>query len=307
MTRDTAIVIGISSCLLGEPVRYDGRHKHASWVTDRLSPYVTLVPFCPEVAIGLGVPRPPIELVDRGGDLRAVGVRDPRRDVTDALLAYGEQVAARQPLLSGFILKQGSPSCGVAGVRVRGGGRGSGRFAHALGMACPLLPMVTEGPLEDRALSAHFIARVRVYHRWQALLAGPVTHDALLAFHQRHQLLVMAHSQAAWRRLGGLLSRHGPQMSRGLIEGYGTDLMAALARQVRRAGHLAVMTHLLGYLGEVGERAELVAALADYGAGRVPRSVPMALFHHYFDRHPHPRVAGQVYVDPAAPENLLDR
>lgn len=171
------IRVAISSCLLGQPVRYDGAHKHNSYITETLGQFFEFVPFCPEVAIGLGVPRPPIRLVAVGRHgLRARGIKDASLDVTDQLAAYAETVAAKLANVSGYILKKDSPSCGMEGVKVysaRGkpSGSASGLYAAALMAQLPELPCEEEDRLMDPCLCESFIERVLAYHRWQQLNA----------------------------------------------------------------------------------------------------------------------------------------
>jgi uncharacterized protein YbgA (DUF1722 family)/uncharacterized protein YbbK (DUF523 family) len=310
---DARVPVGVSSCLLGERVRFDGNHKHDAYVTGTLGCYFDLVPFCPEVAIGLGVPRPPIRLEGETDRPRAVGVKDPGLDVTRELAAYGHRVADEAAALCGFILKKGSPSCGMERVKVyrKGGGApgaGSGVFARALRERMPLLPMEEEGRLGDSVLRENFIARVFAYHRLRALSASGPTPGALVRFHSRHKLLVMAHSQAAYRRMGQLVARAGIEPIKPLAATYARELMTALARRVPRGRHVNVMQHLMGYLKEhldALDKAEMVEVLDAYRKGHLPLVVPITLLKHHFRRHPHPYVADQYYLNPHPPELML--
>jgi uncharacterized protein YbbK (DUF523 family) len=156
--------IGVSSCLLGERVRYDGGHKRNKWIARTLARHFELVPVCPEVAIGLGVPRPPIRLVLRAGKVRAVGVHDPLLDVSHALTRYGREMAVTLDDLCGYVFKARSPSCSVAGIAVKGAREThAGLYAAAFLKAHPLLPVEDEERLQDAALRRQFLARVRAY------------------------------------------------------------------------------------------------------------------------------------------------
>lgn len=311
--EDLPIRVGISSCLTGEEVRFDSGHKRDAYIMGTLAQYFELVPYCPEMAVGLGVPRPPIRLVGDPEAPRARGTRDPDLDVTDELAAYGRGVAARSGDLSGYILKRGSPSCGMERVKVylengHPGGQGRGVFARALMEALPLLPVEEEGRLGDPVLRENFIERVLVYHRWQRLTGGGLTPAALVDFHTRHKLLVMAHSQEAYRRLGRLVAEAGSRPIAELGEAYIAELMSALARKVKRGQHVNVMMHLLGFLKphlDAGDKAELLETFEAYRRGRLPLVVPITLLKHHFRRHPEPYVERQVYLSPHPAELML--
>ncbi|MBI2379371.1 MAG: DUF523 domain-containing protein [Gammaproteobacteria bacterium] len=181
-------VLGISACLLGQAVRYDGGQKRDAWLVESLGERVDFVPVCPEVAIGLGIPREPIQLVDVGTGIRALGVRHSDVDVTDALRVYGEKAVADLPRISGYVFKKGSPSCGLEGVslytpggRLLGGGT-RGLYAEAFARLRPELPMEEEGGLADPRLRENFLLRVWLFTGWQDMLGAGLCADALEAF-----------------------------------------------------------------------------------------------------------------------------
>lgn len=226
--------IGVSACLLGDAVRYDGGHKRNAHVTGDLEQRFELVPFCPEVAIGMGVPRPPIHLT---GDPRAPaarGVDDPAMDVTDALGAYGERVGTAIDGLSGYVFKKGSPSCGLGGVPVypHGGdaaiATAAGLYAAAIRRLQPLLPVEEEDRLDDPALRARFVLRVLVYHRWQCLRAAGVTAGVLADFHVTHAEPLLAQDRERHHRLARLIAAAHARDPEALADEYGAELMAAL-------------------------------------------------------------------------------
>jgi uncharacterized protein YbgA (DUF1722 family)/uncharacterized protein YbbK (DUF523 family) len=314
MHPDQPIRVGISSCLLGEAVRFDGQHKHDAYVTGTLGRVFTLVPVCPEVAIGLGVPREPIRLVGDPAAPPAVGVRNAARDVSDALRAYGRRMAGELGDLSGYILKRGSPSCGMERVKVyRGKGgmparQGVGLYAAELMAARPHLPVEEEGRLGDPGLRENFIERVYACHRWLALLAGGASPARLVEFHNRHKLALMAHGPELTRRLGRLVAEAGRRGRAGLIHEYEAEFMALLKRRATRKLHANVLHHLMGYLKRVldGEdKAELLEVIAAYHRREVPLVVPLTLLRHHFRRHPHPCVLGQTYLAPHPAELML--
>lgn len=298
------IRLGVSACLLGESVRYDAGHKRNSFVADLLPRYFELVPVCPEVAIGLGVPRQPIRLKGSPEAPRAVGSRTPELDVTDALTAYGQRMAAELPDISGYVLKSRSPSCGMERVRVyaRSGGAargGRGLYAAAFMAARPLLPVEEEGRLNDPVLRESFVERVYAYRRWQELLAAGVSAERVVDFHTRHKLVLMAHGPERLRELGRLVATAGERDPDTLARAYGQRFMAALSYRATRRRHTDVLFHLMGYLKrslEAGDKAELVELIHDYRRGLVPLIVPVTLLRHHFRRHPNPYVERQVYL-----------
>lgn len=307
------IRVGVSACLLGAEVRFDGGHKRDRFVDGLLAGYFEFVPVCPEVAIGLGTPRQPIRLVAAADGPRAVGTREPGRDVTGALRDYGAKVARDNRDLCGFVFKKGSPSCGMERVRVYNDSGlaqrdGVGLFAAQIMQANPLLPVEEEGRLNDPVLRENFINRVFVYARWQALQAAGLDKAGLVAFHAAHKLLVMAHSNLAYRELGRLVADlDGAPLER-LAERYFARLMQALGERATRKRHSNVLYHLLGYLrrqADAGDRADVLDAIEAYRRGEFPLVVPVQLLRHQFRRHPHPYVNRQVYLSPYPAQLML--
>lgn len=308
------VAVGISSCLLGEPVRFDGNHKRNAYICDVLGQWFDWVPQCPETAIGLGVPREPIHLRRIGDRIRIVGVRNPGLDVTDSLAEHATQFAARQTELDGYIFKKDSPSCGLARVRVHDAEGanatrdGQGGFAAQLRRLFPQLPMEEEGRLGDPRLRENFVQRVFVHHRWRALLRAGATPAALVDFHASHKLLLMAHDPQAYRRLGRMIARAGKEPPEALAGEYFPALMSALSTPASSGRHANVLQHIAGYFREVldapdrGELAELIEA---YRLGLVPLVVPITLLNHHLRRHPQPYVQRQVYLEPYPPELKL--
>ncbi len=307
------ITVGISSCLLGVEVRFDGGHKLDNYITGTLGEYFDFIPLCPEVAIGLPVPRPPIRLVRQDDGIHVVGVKDPTVDVTDKLHAYGRKMAWQLSGISGFILKRASPSCGMERVKVyapdgRSIDKASGAFAEELMKAQPLLPVEEEGRLGDPGLRENFIMRVFVYHRWQQLLGSPVSAKKLIDFHAAHKYLVMAHNQASYRRMGKLLADAGNEDPKALAQHYIEELMGALRRPATRKQHANVLQHLMGYLKnqlDSEDKAEMVEVIAQYRKGFIPLVVPITLLRHHFRRHPHEYIERQVYLSPHPHELML--
>lgn len=309
MTTDrfSPVTIGISSCLLGEQVRYDGGHKQDRFVTEQLAPFLRFIPLCPEVGSGMTTPRPAVQLVGEADNPRVVGVNQPELDVTAQLQAYSEQALAGLDGISGYILKKDSPSCGMKRVKVfpESGGRarrqGSGIFARALMSRLPELPVEDEGRLNDPILRENFINRIYVYRDWQRLIQTGVTAAGLIDFHARHKYLVMAHSQAAYKRLGRLLSNLPRETVASASSAYFSELMSALRRPANRKGHSNVLQHIMGYLKrqiDSRDKQELGESIERYRQGEIPLVVPITLFRHYFRLHPDPYIARQVYLQP---------
>ena len=306
--------IGVSACLLGQEVRFNGGHKRDGFVVGTLAGFVDYVPVCPEVAIGLGIPRPPIRLVGDPVHPRAVGTDDPSLDVTGRLDAFAREQIPTFAGISGYILKKDSPSCGMERVKVysaKGGmaeRKGTGIFAGVLKEQKPELPLEEEGRLNDPVLRENFLSRVYVYDRWRSLLAEGLTSGRLIDFHSNHKDLVMAHSQAAYQRMGRTLADLRNVDLEAVAGWYFAELMEALRRRVNRKRHLNVLQHMLGYLKrsiDSGDKAELVQNIEAYRRGDVPLIVPITLFRHYFRRHPDPYMERQVYLHPYPDELAL--
>lgn len=308
MTRSAKkIAVGISSCLLGQNVRFDGGHKYHAWINKRLAEHFEFRPFCPEVAIGLGIPREPVRLVNTDRGTRVLGVKDPSLDVTDDLDGYGRTVAAQLDVVCGYIFKARSPSCGMERVRTRneagmpGRSAGVGAFAAAIMDACPNLPVEEEGRLNDPDLRDNFIERVFMRARWlQAMQAG-MTPARLVDFHTCEKMAVMAHNQAAYRRLGQLVAGAGKRGFSNLVQDYEQQLMAAMKRHASRKSHANVLQHLQGYFSRylpADDRAELKQLIDDYRLGLEPLAAPLALLRHHLSHHPHDWVQQQSYLRP---------
>jgi len=301
------IRIGVSACLLGEEVRYNGGHKRDRYVTEVLGRHFDLVPWCPEVAIGLGVPRPPIHLRGDPAAPRVVGVQDTAPDTTAALNEYGERIGGAIDGLSGYLFKMDSPSCGLWRVRVypeHGSGpsqrTGTGVYAAAIRRLRPLLPVEDEGRLNDPALRDQFVLRVCVHHRWQCLCAAGASARTLVAFHTEHKYLLLAHDQQRCRRLGRLIAAAGSHDPEAIAERYGPELMAALEKPAGRRAHVNALQHLAGHLRDhlhAADRCELRDAIERYGRGDAPFAEPLRLLRHHRRRNGSDWLGRQRYLD----------
>lgn len=309
------MLLASSSCLLGEEVRYDGNHRHNAYLTRTLGEVFALRGFCPEVAIGLGIPRPPIRLVRSGEQVRVRGVQDPQQDVSEALETYARQVAADLQGVCGYLFKRGSPSCGMERVRVYDEDSGmpvavsAGRYAATLMHMIPELPCEEEGRLMDPRLRDNFIERVFVYHRWQCYCAAGLSPALLVDFHTRHKLIVLAHDEPAYRELGRRVADAGSGDLAGLARDYIRELMQALQQPATPKQHCNVLMHILGYFKpQLGsdEKQAVLAVLEDYRHGRLPLIAPLTLLRHYQRLYPHAYLDGQYYLQ-AEPRELILR
>lgn len=309
-----SIRIGISSCLVGQEVRFDGGHKRNGYVLNSLSQYFEFVPYCPEVAIGMGVPRPPMRLVQQQDGVHAVGTQDPSLDNTEALRDYAFEVAGQLQAVSGYILKKDSPSCGMERVRVYDSNNipartGSGIYADTLMQCHPDLPFEEEGRLMDPVLRENFIERVFIYYRWQQMIKDGLTPSALVDFHSRHKFNVLAHDEPAYRRLGRLVADAGKEQLESLAGRYIELLMQALKKPATRKQHTNVLMHVMGYLKtslDGDDKQELLEVLEKYRLGQVPLIVPITLLKHHLRRYPQPYIDQQYYMNPY-PEELMLR
>ncbi|WP_158158367.1 DUF523 and DUF1722 domain-containing protein [Pseudomonas sp.] len=304
--------IGISACLLGAEVRYNGGHKESRLCTHSLSEHFEFVPVCPEVAIGMGIPRQPIRLVGDASQPQALGTVDPTLNVTAPLAAYGQQMADELQDLSGYIFMHKSPSCGLERVKVyRDNGApqhegGRGIYAQAFCAAHPDLPVEEDGRLCDAVLRENFMVRVYAYADWQALLAEGLSRGGLMRFHSRYKYQLMANNPMQYKVIGHLLGTMGRGDASEIGPRYFSQLMAALKRCATRGTHSNVLQHLSGYLKQSlssADKQEMQHLIEQYREGIVPLVVPLTLLKHHFRLHPDPYVSQQVYLQPH-PENL---
>lgn len=314
MTRDTdgRIQLGISSCLLGENVRFDGGHKRDEFLQKTLGAHVDWVMVCPELEVGMGVPREPVNLRDAVGGPLMLG-RKSKTDWTAPMNAWTAERVATLPVLHGFVLKKDSPSCGPIGVRVyretgQPSRKGVGLWARKLMDSFPLLPVIDEGRLHDPGLRENFVEKIFAFRDLMNFLAEPSTAAGLQSFQADRKLSLMAHSPKHYRSLGQLVAGAPRRPSAALIDEYASGFMEALSVQATKAKHVNVLQHLLGYLRKNipdGDRHELVSLIDKYAAGLIPLVVPVTLLVHHFGHHPHDWVARQTYLHPYPDEMML--
>lgn len=307
------IPIGISSCLLGQRVRYDGGHKSHSYITRTLGEYFDFRPFCPELEIGLGVPRKPIRLSRAGSDtVRCIAVDNPAQDFTETLRNCADQQQAWQHSLCGYILKKDSPSCGMERVKIWDDvmpvREGVGVYADQLMKNFPYLPVEEEGRLGDAILRENFVQRVFAMHRWRRMMAEGLSVKALIDFHTRHKLVIMSHDQSHYRALGQLVAQTTRDNLASNAEAYLLQFMQALKIRATRGNHVNVLQHIQGYLKtelDPDDKQELVQTITNYRLGLLPLIVPITLLNHYFRKFPSSYIANSWYMNPYPAEMKL--
>jgi uncharacterized protein YbgA (DUF1722 family)/uncharacterized protein YbbK (DUF523 family) len=309
-----ALRLGISRCLLGDEVRFDGGHKRDNFLTDVLGQYVEWVPVCPEVETGLGTPREAMRLIGDPHRPRLVTIKS-GTDHTGAVEKMTEnRIKDLEELdLSGYVFKKGSPSCGIERVRVYNAQgmpsrNGVGLFARAFIEQFPLIPVEEEGRLCDEPLRENFIERVFCYRRWQDLVQSGATRQTLVQFHTIHKYLLLAHSPQQYQVLGRLVGQAERYRPKDLANRYGELFMKALAMKATVRKHVNVLQHILGYFKDrlgAQEKTELLGVIGDYHQGLTPLVVPMTLIKHYVRIFDVGYIRDQVYLNPHPKELML--
>ena len=299
--------LGISRCLLGEAVRYDGGHKLDRFLRDTLGQYVEYVPVCPEVECGLGIPREAMHLEGDPEAPRLITSRT-RRDVTDQMLAWAHRrvVELEDEGLCGFIFKSNSPSSGMERVKITNQSGmprkvGRGVFAGIFMKHFPSLPAEEEGRLHDPALRENFIERMFVLKRWREMVDRGRRLNGLVEFHTRHKLLIMAHSPKQNTLLGGLVATAKGASTKELFEKYQVLLMEALKLRATVKKQVNVLQHLMGYFKKDlsgGEKQELLEVIDHYREGYIPLIVPVTLINHYVRKYDQSYLKLQYYLNP---------
>jgi uncharacterized protein YbgA (DUF1722 family)/uncharacterized protein YbbK (DUF523 family) len=297
--------IGISACIIGEKVRFDASNKPSHFCIKEFSKYVSYKSFCPEVAIGLPIPRPTIRQI-KHDDVIHVSQKDGSGDVTDALKAYGQKVASMTKSLSGYIFCAKSPSCGMERVKVYSP-EGHALPAHGIGMftreimeANPLLPCEENGRLNDPLLRENFVARVFAYKHWQMVVESGLTKHKLTTFHSQYKYTVMSHDLIAYKELGQLLARADLSLD-DVASQYILGLMTALKIVATRKKHANTLAHIQGYFSkhlQANERQELCEQIDAYREGLIPLVAPLTLIKHYLLHHPKDYLTKQAYLSP---------
>ncbi len=308
------ILVGVSSCLLGNPVRYDGGHKRDRYITDVLADYFNFVPVCPEVECGLPVPRETMRLVGDPEQPRLVTSKSNVDHTAKMKNFCTEKIKhLENENLCAFIFKKDSPSSGLHRVKVYGSSkqapkRGRGLFAAALVNKFPLLPVEEEGRLHDNSLRENFIEQVFCYRRWKDFLGNQPDYKKLIVFHTRHKLQLMSHSPKHLSKMGKLVAsgKHLPQQE--LINQYQASLMEALSLKATIKKDVNVLHHIMGHFKKhiaADEKAELLEIINNYGRSIVPLIVPLTLITHYVRKYDISYLQDQSYLEPHPAELML--
>ena len=301
------IRLGVSSCLLGEKVRFDGGHKLDHFLTDTLGRFVEYVPVCPEVEVGLPTPRETLRLVGEPEAPRLVFTKS-GEDITERMTAWARErvVALEKEDLSGFIFKSKSPSSGMERVKLydRNGvpnKQGVGLFARAFMEHFPLLPVEEDGRLHDPRLRENFIEIIFTLKRWRVTLAEGMTRGGLVNFHTRHKLLLLSHSTEIYRQMGKLVARAKEMEEQVLFDQYLLLLMKGLRLKTTVAKHVNVLQHVLGYFKQqlsADEKQEILNIIGNYRAQQIPLVVPVTLLNHFVRKYDKAYLKQQIYLNP---------
>ncbi len=300
-------VIGISKCLLGENVRYDGGHKLDRFLRDVLGQFVEFVPVCPEYECGLSIPREAMRLVDFDGDIKLM-TQKTAKDITPQMKSWMGPVLEElgKKKLCGFVFKANSPSSGMERVKVyneKGYSSkiGVGIFADAFMKKFPHIPVEEEGRLNDDGLRENFIERIFVFQRWNELIEGKKTVGGLVRFHTEHKYLIMSHSDTGLRELGKLVAAAKNFPINEVYDKYLELLSKYLKLSATRKKNTNVLQHIMGYFKNdltTDEKAELNEVITKYHDGLVPQIVPITLLNHYVRKYKPEYLADQLYLNP---------
>ncbi len=307
VTTAGTVRIGVSACLVGQKVRYNGQHRHSPFLTQTLAAFVELVPVCPEAELGLGVPRETMDLTGSSDNPRLITV-DSQIDLTRRMHTWARKRAqkVRREGLHGIILKSNSPSCGIQGVPVRTPDAqrqqtGSGLFAAALMQHAPLVPLAEEQHLHAPELRENFIERVFALMRWRKALESGLQLKDLLGFHARHRMQILAHSPACYNRMRRLVARGSALPAAAAADSYQELFLKALSEPATREGNLTALRHISRCVESDlrgTERQELEELLTFYRLGVVPLLMPVTLLSHFVRKYGVSYLAGQSFLYP---------
>ncbi|WP_461536333.1 YbgA family protein [Spongorhabdus nitratireducens] len=306
-TSPHKIPVGISSCLLGENVRYNGGHTQSKMCLGILAQHFEYQPFCPEVAAGFGIPRPTMRLTGDPHNPVLQFSDDDKQDLTQQLKDGFHEQLDKYDAVDGYILMKNSPSCGMERIKVyQENGypheeRTRGLFADALIAAWPMLPIEEEGRLHDPRLRENFVMRVFSHYHFRHEVQEQPTYHNLLQYHSKHKYLLMAHSQKTYKELGRFLAESRQAPLEELMESYFTRFTEAIRKPASRKGHCNVLQHILGHLkrsvsGEA--RQSILAVIEQYRRGEVNLTTPMTLLAHYVEQTGDEFVQSQRYLLP---------
>ena len=311
---ESSIKVGISSCVLGERVRFDSGHKISNFVTKELNGYFSFVPVCPEVGVGMTVPRPTIRLVSNEERIALVETKNPENDHTDKMLTYSENKVneLQGEQLCGYIVCAKSPTCGMERVKVysknSAAKEGIGLYTKTLMEKMPWLPVEEDGRLNDPVLKENFITRVYCLNDFYESMGGEPTRGKIIEFHSRYKLTLMAHHPESYRSLRRLVADVANYEIEDFYNEYRLGLMKALQNRASRKNNTNVLMHLQGYFKRSlnsDEKAELATVISDYRTGLLPLLAPLTLIKHYLNAYPDEYLQKQKYLEPYPQEMRL--
>ncbi|WP_028022562.1 YbgA family protein [Enterovibrio calviensis] len=311
------IKLGVSACVIGDKVRFDSGHKRNHFICEELSPYLEFVPVCPEVGIGMSVPRPTIRLLDRGDEIgvRLVETKNPDADYTDKMTAFSrkkvDHLASMD--LCGYVVCAKSPTCGMERVKVyqengyvAAEKNGVGLYTQQLIARMPWLPIEEDGRLHDPVLRENFVFRIFALRDFYDCMADGVTRRAIVEFHSRYKLVLMAHCPMEYKSLGKFVAKIAEYDLDEFYVEYRTRFMQAIANRASRKNNTNVLMHLQGYFKrdlDKTEKEELAELIHSYRKGIMPLLVPLTLINHHLQQHPDDYLRQQSYLNPY-PETL---
>ncbi|MDD9174100.1 DUF1722 domain-containing protein [Aliivibrio finisterrensis] len=308
------INIGISSCVIGEKVRFDGGHKHNKFVEKVLSPYFNYIPICPEVGSGMSVPRPTIRLISNEERIALVDSKDSTLDYTDSMLNFAKQTAnhLKTAELCGYIVCANSPSCGMERVKVYSKNNatknGVGLYTGVLMEQMPWLPVEEDGRLNDPILKENFITRVFCLNDLYQSMEGEPTAGKIVAFHSRYKYTLMSHSTAGYKELGRLVAKIAEYDIDEFFTLYRTQLMQTMSIRATRKNNTNVLMHLQGYFKkelDSPQKQALAQLIQEYNQGILPLLSPITLIKHYLSLHNNDYLKQQSFLDPYPQELRL--
>lgn len=304
---DKKIRVGVSTCLLGQEVRFDGGHKRDRYIVEILGDFFTWHPVCPEVEVGMGTPRESVQLVRSEYGPRMIAPRS-GHDWTEQMNKYSEERVEelKSARLRGYILKKDSPTCGMERVKLYDENgvpskTAVGLFADPLMRILPNLPIEEEGRLQDPKIRESFVTRIFTYDRWLGLREQGARPKDLVSFQTQHKLLLMAHNERLMRELGRLVANQDDIEFEMVLNEYERLLMEALKSRASRKRHTNVMQHLTGFLKDslaTNEKNELQNVIEEYKKGWAPLITPMTLLEHHLQKIDHAWVEAQYYLNP---------
>ncbi|GAD79701.1 YbgA family protein [Vibrio ezurae] len=313
-TVNNAIQIGISSCVLGENVRFDSGSKPSKFVTQELSPFFEFIPVCPEVGVGMTVPRPTIRLVSNEERIALLETKDPSKDHTKAMTDYSNHKVDEliHSELCGYIVCAKSPTCGMERVKVYtkagASNAGVGLYTEVLMKKMPWLPVEEDGRLNDPVLKENFISRIFSLKDLYDCLGDKPTSGKVVAFHSRYKLTLMAHDPSSYKVLGQLVARVADYDSDAFYSLYRLKFMQALTHRASRKNNSNVLMHIQGYFKKwltAQERQELRAIIDEYRQGLLPLLSPLTLIRHYLSLYPDTYLQSQKFLTPHPQELRL--